>query len=189
MPQYEDYINWRRTFHQYPELSEYEYETTKRLRRILESYDITILDLPLETGLVAEIGQGDSFVAVRTDIDALPINEQVENEFASTNEGVMHACGHDIHMASILAVATRLKEVESDLNGRVRFIFQPAEELGYGAFYITDTKAIDGAKAVLGYHNYPTLDIGEFAVKSGVITSSVDRFEYKIKGTGACSKA
>ncbi|GEQ05754.1 amidohydrolase [Staphylococcus gallinarum] len=185
MPQYEDYINWRRTFHQYPELSEYEYETTKRLRRILESYDITILDLPLETGLVAEIGQGDSFVAVRTDIDALPINEQVENEFASTNEGVMHACGHDIHMASILAVATRLKEVESDLNGRVRFIFQPAEELGYGAFYITDTKAIDGAKAVLGYHNYPTLDIGEFAVKSGVITSSVDRFEYKIKGTGA----
>ena len=185
MPQYEDYINWRRTFHQYPELSEYEYETTKRLRRILESYDITILDLPLETGLVAEIGQGDSFVAVRTDIDALPINEQVENEFASTNEGVMHACGHDIQMASILAVATRLKEVESDLNGRVRFIFQPAEELGYGAFYITDTKAIDGAKAVLGYHNYPTLDIGEFAVKSGVITSSVDRFEYKIKGTGA----
>ncbi|MCD8844875.1 amidohydrolase [Staphylococcus gallinarum] len=185
MPQYEDYINWRRTFHQYPELSEYEYETTKRLRRILESYDITILDLPLETGLVAEIGQGDSFVAVRTDIDALPITEQVENEFASTNEGVMHACGHDIHMASILAVATRLKEVESDLNGRVRFIFQPAEELGYGAFYITDTKAIDGAKAVLGYHNYPTLDIGEFAVKSGVITSSVDRFEYKIKGTGA----
>ena len=185
MPQYEDYINWRRTFHQYPELSEYEYETTKRLRRILESYDITILDLPLETGLVAEIGQGDSFVAVRTDIDALPINEQVENEFASTNEGVMHACGHDIHMASILAVATRLKEVESDLNGRVRFIFQPAEELGYGAFYITDTKAIDGAKAVLGYHNYPTLDIGEFAVKSGVNTSSVDRFEYKIKGTGA----
>ncbi|MCD8920449.1 amidohydrolase [Staphylococcus gallinarum] len=185
MPQYEDYINWRRTFHQYPELSEYEYETTKRLRRILQSYDITILDLPLETGLVAEIGQGDSFVAVRTDIDALPINEQVENEFASTNEGVMHACGHDIHMASILAVATRLKEVESDLNGRVRFIFQPAEELGYGAFYITDTKAIDGAKAVLGYHNYPTLDIGEFAVKSGVITSSVDRFEYKIKGTGA----
>lgn len=185
MPQYEDYINWRRTFHQYPELSEYEYETTKRLRRILESYDITILDLPLETGLVAEIGQGDSFVAVRTDIDALPINEQVENEFSSTNEGVMHACGHDIHMASILAVATRLKEVESDLNGRVRFIFQPAEELGYGAFYITDTKAIDGAKAVLGYHNYPTLDIGEFAVKSGVITSSVDRFEYKIKGTGA----
>ncbi|MGW7832901.1 amidohydrolase [Staphylococcus xylosus] len=185
MPQYEDYINWRRTFHQYPELSDAEYETTKRLRRILESYDITILDLTLETGLVAEVGQGEQFVAVRTDIDALPIKEQVVHEFTSTNEGMMHACGHDIHMASILAVATKLKEIESQLTGRVRIIFQPAEELGYGAYHITDTGAIEGAKAVLGYHNYPTLDIGEFAVKPGVITSSVDRFEFKIKGVGA----
>ncbi|MGO3048548.1 amidohydrolase [Staphylococcus casei] len=185
MPQYEDYVNWRRTFHQFPELSDAEYETTKRLKRILESYDIKVLDLPLDTGLVAEVGQGEQFVAVRTDIDALPIDEQVIHEFTSTNEGVMHACGHDIHMASVLAVATRLKAIEDQLNGRVRLIFQPAEELGYGAFHITDTGAIDGAKAVLGYHNYPTLDIGQFAVKSGVITSSVDRFEFKIKGKGA----
>ncbi|PTI69357.1 amidohydrolase [Staphylococcus succinus] len=185
MPQYEDYVNWRRTFHQFPELSDVEYETTKRLKRILESYDIKVLDLPLETGLVAEVGQGEQFVAVRTDIDALPIDEQVIHEFTSTNKGVMHACGHDIHMASVLAVATRLKAIEDQLNGRVRLIFQPAEELGYGAFHITDTGAIDGAKAVLGYHNYPTLDIGHFAVKPGVITSSVDRFEFKIKGKGA----
>lgn len=185
MPQYEDYVNWRRTFHQFPELSDVEYETTKRLKRILESYDIKVLDLPLETGLVAEVGQGEQFVAVRTDIDALPIDEQVIHEFTSTNKGVMHACGHDIHMASVLAVATRLKAIEDQLNGRVRLIFQPAEELGYGAFHITDTGAIDGAKAVLGYHNYPTLDIGHLAVKPGVITSSVDRFEFKIKGKGA----
>ncbi|ANQ64986.1 amidohydrolase [Staphylococcus equorum] len=185
MPQYEDYVNWRRTLHQYPELSDAEYETTKRLKRILEAYDIKIIDLPLETGLVAEVGQGETFVAVRTDIDALPIHEQVVHEFTSTNEGVMHACGHDIHMASILAVATRLKDIESQLKGRVRIIFQPAEELGYGALHITESGAIDGAKAVLGYHNYPSLDVGEFAVKSGVITSSVDRFEFKIKGTGA----
>ncbi|RIM19022.1 amidohydrolase, partial [Staphylococcus cohnii] len=91
----------------------------------------------------------------------------------------------DIHMASILAVATRLKDIESQLKGRVRIIFQPAEELGYGALHITESGAIDGAKAVLGYHNYPSLDVGEFAVKPGVITSSVDRFEFKIKGTGA----
>ncbi|XVL34627.1 amidohydrolase [Staphylococcus equorum] len=185
MPQYEDYVNWRRTLHQYPELSDAEYETTKRLKRILEAYDIKIIDLPLETGLVAEVGQGETFVAVRTDIDALPIHEQVVHEFTSTNKGVMHACGHDIHMASILAVATRLKDIESQLKGRVRIIFQPAEELGYGALHITESGAIDGAKAVLGYHNYPSLDVGEFAVKPGVITSSVDRFEFKIKGTGA----
>jgi len=185
MPQYEDYINWRRTFHQFPELSDAEYETTKRIRRILESFEIKVLDLPLETGLVAEVGQGETLVAVRSDIDALPINEQVVHEFTSTNEGVMHACGHDIHMASVLAVAKKLKEIESQLNGRVRIIFQPAEELGYGAVNIANTGAIEGAKAVLGYHNYPTMDIGEFAVKPGVITSSVDRFEFKIKGKGA----
>ncbi|WP_251517788.1 MULTISPECIES: amidohydrolase [Staphylococcus] len=185
MPKYEDYVQWRRTFHQFPELSEYEYETTKRLKRILESYDIKILDLPLETGLVAEVGQGDDFVAVRTDIDALPIHEQVVHEFTSTNDGVMHACGHDIHMASILGVATGLKEIEQELDGRVRIIFQPAEELGHGAFSITETKAIDGAKAVLGFHNYPSMNINEFAIKSGVLTSAVDRFEYKIQGKGA----
>lgn len=70
MANYSDYVNWRRTFHQYPELSKKEFETTKRLKRILESYHISILDLPLETGLVAEIGQGEPMVAVRTDIDA-----------------------------------------------------------------------------------------------------------------------
>lgn len=185
MTNYTDYVNWRRTFHQFPELSEKEYETTQRLKRILEAHHITILDLPLDTGLVAEVGKGDQLIAVRTDIDALPIDEQVEHEFTSTNEGVMHACGHDIHMASILGVATQLKAQENELNGRVRIIFQPAEELGYGARKIVKTGALDGVKAVLGFHNYPTMDIGEFAIKKGAITSAVDRFEFKIKGKGA----
>ena len=136
-------MNWRRTFHQFPEISEKEYETTQRLKRILEAHDIKILDLPLDTGLVAEIGQGDQMIAIRTDIDALPINEQVEHEFTSTNQGVMHACGHDIHMASILGVATQLKAQESELNGRVRIIFQAAEELGHGAKKVVDTGALD----------------------------------------------
>ncbi|WP_218047317.1 amidohydrolase [Staphylococcus pasteuri] len=185
MTNYTDYVNWRRTFHQFPELSEKEYETTQRLKRILEAHHITILDLPLDTGLVAEVGKGDQLIAVRTDIDALPIDEQVEHEFTSTNEGVMHACGHDIHMASILGVATQLKAQENELNGRVRIIFQPAEELGYDARKIVKTGALDGVKAVLGFHNYPTMDIGEFAIKKGAITSAVDRFEFKIKGKGA----
>ena len=105
----------------------------------------------------------------------------MKHEFTSTNEGAMHACGHDIHMASVLGVAVRLKEIENQLNGRVRIIFQAAEELGYGAVKVANTGAIDGAKAVLGYHNYPTLDIGEFAVKSGVITSSVSNLKLKVK--------
>ena len=85
MSNYTDYVNWRRTFHQFPEISEKEYETTQRLKRILEAHDIKILDLPLDTGLVAEIGQGEHQI-FRTDIDALPINEQVEHEFTSTNQ-------------------------------------------------------------------------------------------------------
>ena len=97
----------------------------------------------------------------------------------------MHACGHDIHMASILAIATNLKEQEDKLKGRVKFIFQPAEETGYGAKAIAETDVLDDVKAILGFHNYPTLNIGEFAIKSGPITSTVDRFEFKIHGKGA----
>lgn len=185
MVQTEDLVKWRRIFHQYPELSEHEFETTKRIKEILELYDIHILDLPLKTGLVAEIGRGDEFVAVRSDIDALPIREQVTHAFTSQHDGVMHACGHDIHMASILGTAIKLKQIEDQLPGRVRFIFQPAEELGYGASYITETGVVDGAKAVVGFHNLPSLNIGEFAIKSGPITAAVDRFEFNIRGKGA----
>lgn len=185
MTNYSTYVNWRRTFHQYPELSDEEYETTETLRKILKSYGIRILDVPLKTGLVAEIGQGEEMIAVRTDIDALPIEEQVRHEFTSKHHGAMHACGHDIHMASILATGTQLKEIEDELNGHVRLIFQPAEELGHGAFEIINTGVLKGAKAVLGFHNYPTLKVGEFAIKSGAITSAVDRFEFNVKGKGA----
>ncbi|CAM3153503.1 amidohydrolase [Staphylococcus argensis] len=185
MVQYQDIVQWRRTFHQYPELSENEYETTQRLKHILEEHNVHVLDLPLKTGLVAEVGQGDTFVALRTDIDALPIDEQVTHDFTSQNEGVMHACGHDIHMATILATTMKLKAHEDELNGRVRILFQPAEELGYGASYITETNVLDGVKAVLGFHNYPSMKVGEYAIKPGVLTSAVDRFEFKIKGKGA----
>jgi len=189
MTNYSTYVDWRRTFHQYPELSDEEYETTEKLRKILKSYGIRILEVPLKTGLVAEIGQGEEMIAVRTDIDALPIEEQVKHEFTSKYQGAMHACGHDIHMASILATGIQLKEIEDELNGRVRLIFQPAEELGHGAFEIINTGVLKGAKAVLGFHNYPTLKVGEFAIKSGAITSAVDRFEFNVKGKGAHAHA
>ncbi|HCY2869876.1 TPA: amidohydrolase, partial [Staphylococcus aureus] len=117
-------VTWRRYFHQFPELSDKEFKTTQKIKDILTEHHIRILDLPLATGLVAEVGQGLSCIAVRADIDALPIQELVEQDFKSENEGVMHACGHDIHMASILATAVKLKEIEGTLTGRVKFIFQ-----------------------------------------------------------------
>lgn len=185
MTKYKDYVKWRRLFHQYPEVSNNEHETTKRLKEILKEYDIKMIDIPLETGFVAEVGEGEPCIAVRTDIDALPIKEQVSHDFASSNEGAMHACGHDIHMASILAVATQLKAQEPDLKGRVKFLFQPAEEVGTGALAMAETNVLDDVKAIVGFHNYPTLNVGEFAIKSGPITSAVDRFEFKIRGKGA----
>lgn len=177
-------IEWRRYFHQHPELSEQEFNTTQKIKDILTEHHVTVLDLPLATGLIAEIGQGSCCVAVRADIDALPIQELVEQDFKSENEGVMHACGHDIHMASVLATAIKLKEFEDKLNGRVKFIFQPAEELGYGAFKIIETHALDDVQAVLGFHNDPSYPTDTFAIKTGAITSAVDRFEFHIKGIG-----
>ncbi|MGV3244663.1 amidohydrolase [Staphylococcus sp. 11261D007BR] len=177
--------NWRREFHQTPETSMNEYHTTTKLKGILNDYDINILDAPLETGFIAEIGQGENMVAVRTDIDALPIQEATDLSFKSHNEGDMHACGHDIHMASILGTAIRLKAQEERLNGRVRFIFQPAEEIGYGAVKLAETGLLDGAKAIIGFHNDPDLKVGEWRAKSGHMTSNVDRFTINIEGVGA----
>lgn len=176
---------WRREFHQTPETSMNEYHTTTKLKSILNDYDINILDVPLETGFIAEIGQGENMVAVRTDIDALPIQEVTDLSFKSHNEGAMHACGHDIHMASILGTAIRLKAQEAQLNGRVRFIFQPAEEIGYGAVKLAETGLLDGAKAIIGFHNDPDLKVGEWRAKSGHMTSNVDRFTINIEGVGA----
>ncbi|MBI5975843.1 amidohydrolase [Staphylococcus canis] len=178
-------ITWRRQFHQQPEISHEEYKTTEKIRNILEEHDITILDLPLKTGLIAEIGQGDTLIGVRSDIDALPIIEDTTLAYKSENEGAMHACGHDIHMASILGVALLLKAEESQLNGRVRIIFQAAEEVGDGAIAFADSGALDDAKAIIGYHNDPTLKVGEWRAKTGHMTSNVDRFVIKIEGVGA----
>ncbi|MGV3129669.1 amidohydrolase [Staphylococcus simulans] len=175
---------WRRLFHQHPEVSYQEYETTKRLKEILKAHDIKMVDYPLETGVVAEIGQGDEIVALRTDIDALPILEQVDSDITSQSKGAMHACGHDIHMASILGAALILKEKEADLPGRVRILFQAAEELGSGAQQMIDAGVLMGVKAVTGFHNDPTLKVGEFSIKAGAMTSAVDRFFIRIQAKG-----
>src|SRR5690606_15580206 len=121
-------IDWRRELHRHPELSGQEVETTARLRQWLSGAGITVLPYDLQTGIVAEIGQGQKQIALRADIDALPIEERSGVEFSSQNPGVMHACGHDIHTSVILGAALQLKAREATLPGRVRILFQPAEE-------------------------------------------------------------
>lgn len=178
--------NYRRELHQYPELSMKEYETTKRISAWLTEAGITILDYPLEVGVIAEVKgeQPGPTIALRADIDALPIVEDTGLEFASKNEGVMHACGHDFHTASMIGAAILLQQRIHELKGTVRFIFQPGEEVSMGALYIEEAGALDGVEAIFGMHNKPDLPVGTIGVREGALMASVDRFKIDITGVG-----
>lgn len=121
----EQLIAFRHELHRFPELSNQEFETTARLRQQLEQHQIRIVDLPLKTGLVAEVGPAQGpLIVLRSDIDALPIEEQSDVAFRSERPGVMHACGHDFHASAALGAAILLKQQEATLPGRVRILFQ-----------------------------------------------------------------
>lgn len=179
-------IKYRCELHENPELSMKEYETTKRIRQWLKDENIKILDLPLTVGVVAEI-EGDylgPIIALRADIDALPIVEETGLDFASKNLGVMHACGHDFHTSAILGAAILINENKSKLHGKVRIIFQPAEENAKGANIIIESGALDNVEAIFGMHNKPDLPVGTIGIKEGSLMASVDRFEIDIIGVG-----
>lgn len=178
-------IEWRRTLHTWPELSNQEQATTARIRAWLEEAKIRILDYPLATGVVAEIGEGDTLIALRADIDALPITEATRLPFASQNAGVMHACGHDIHTSVILGAALQLKARETALPGKVRLLFQPGEENCTGARQLIKAGALDGVQAIFGMHNEPGLPTGTFATRGGAFYANADRFIVRIHGKGA----
>lgn len=178
-------IDWRRELHQFPELSGLEVETTARIRRWLENAGLRLLPYQLNTGVVAEVGQGDKIIALRADIDALPIDETSGVAFSSQRTGVMHACGHDIHTSVMLGAALLLKEREHQLPGRVRIIFQPAEENFTGAKAVIKSGALDGVSAIFGMHNEPGLPVGAFATRGGAFYANVDRFVLSVKGKGA----
>lgn len=179
-------IALRHELHRFPELSNQEFETTARLRQQLEQHQIRILDLPLKTGLVAEIGSSSGpLVVLRSDIDALPIEEQSGVSFRSERAGVMHACGHDFHCTAALGAAILLKQQEASLSGRVRILFQPAEETGQGAPAVIATGALADARVIFGLHNDPSLPAGVIGSKAGPLTAAVDRFDIGITGIGS----
>ncbi|WP_425803880.1 amidohydrolase [Desulfitobacterium sp. Sab5] len=179
-------VYYYRELHKYPELSFKEFKTTQAIRQWLEEEGIDILDFPLNVGVIAEI-RGNlpgPTLALRADIDALPIQEDSGIDYASQNEGVMHACGHDFHMASILGAALLLKEHRAELKGTVRFIFQPGEEATNGAQVTIETGVLEGVDAIFGFHNKPDLPVGTVGIKSGALMASVDRFEIEVIGVG-----
>lgn len=179
-------ISYRRELHQYPELSLKEFETTKRIKKWLKDLNIDILDLDLPVGVLAEI-KGDipgPTIALRADIDALPIREQTNLPFASKNEDVMHACGHDFHTSSMIGAAIILNKNRKKIKGNIRLIFQPAEESAVGAKKMIDAGALNEVKAIFGMHNKPEVSVGSIGVKSGPLMASVDKFKIFIKGKG-----
>jgi amidohydrolase len=177
----------RRQLHEHPELSHEEYETTASIRGWLTDAGIRIVDYGLKTGVIAEVGglQGGPTVAVRADIDALPIQEETGLSFASKIPGKMHACGHDFHTASILGTAFLLKEREQELQGTVRFLFQPAEEKAKGAGQLIASGALKGVDAVFGMHNKPDLPVGTIGIKGGPIMAAAYGFAVEVEGRGS----
>ncbi|OCG01419.1 amidohydrolase [Gilliamella sp. wkB112] len=171
--------------HRHPELSNQEFETTKRLRSYLQQANIRILELGAKTGVIAEIGSGSPILALRADIDALPIEEQTELDYRSQNSEVMHACGHDLHASVLMGAAYHLKAQEKNLQGTVRLLFQPAEENFSGALHFIDIGALNGVDAILGLHNNPNLTVNQMTSCAGPFSANVDRIEITVTGVGA----
>lgn len=180
-------IRWRRDIHQNPELGFHETRTSGLVAEVLASLGYRVRAGVGRTGVVGELGAGQPIVAIRADMDALPLQEANEAPYASRVPGVMHACGHDAHTAIALGVATLLaKEI---FPGTIRFLFQPAEEVSddeglSGAPRMVQDGAMEGVSAVLALHVYPGAPVGEIAVGSGPVSAGVDTFWATIKGCG-----
>ena len=181
---YEKLKEIRHYLHQHPEISENEFETTAFIKKHLKDLGIEPLAYPLKTGVIAEIGSGQPIIALRADIDALPIIEKTGLAYASKN-GAMHACGHDFHQTSLLGAAQILKERKAEIKGTVRLIFQPAEENFQGAYQVIEAGGIEGVSAIIGYHNNPHLKPGQIGLRSGAIMAGVEQFEVTVAGISA----
>ncbi|MGI6204809.1 MAG: M20 metallopeptidase family protein [Anaerovoracaceae bacterium] len=183
-----DFIEVFRHLHQNPELSFKEFETTKYITDILRSLDIEILDYGLETGVVGLLkGSSDGpCIGLRADIDALPVKETSTCAFPSQRDGIMHACGHDVHTSSLLSAAMILSRMRDEIKGSVKFLFQPAEELNAGAKLMVRKGCLENphVDAIFGLHNQPEIPSGTVAVVKGPLMAAVDRINIRITGVG-----
>lgn len=179
-------IAWRRDFHRHPEIGNREYRTTEKIKEILESCGIETRQV-LKTGIIGILRNGDGpSVAFRADIDALPVTEEVPVPFASEVDGMMHACGHDIHTASLLGAAKLLSLHREAFSGTAVFIFQPDEEGDGGAQRILDTGILDELKvrSVYGAHGNPFLPPGTVGVKYGRFYAAACVYDVTVHGKG-----
>ncbi len=178
-------ITIRQDLHSHPELSAHEEHTKYLVKGILEAEGLQIREFDDNYGLIADLvtRPGEPFVALRADMDALPIEEQTGAAYSSKAKGIMHACGHDSHTAILLGTAIALSHAKEHLNGNIRFIFQPAEEITEGGSSdMIKYGALENVKAIFGLHAYPYLNTGEIGYKHGVMLASADTFEIEIFG-------
>jgi len=184
----EEVVAWRRYLHRNPELSFQEEETARFVYETLQTFGNTLeLSRPTPTSVVARLigAKPGPTLAIRADIDALPIEEENDFEFVSRNPGVMHACGHDGHTAMLLGTAKILSEMRDRIRGEVRFLFQHAEELyPGGAQQMVDEGVMEGVNVVIGTHLWAPLEIGKIGVAYGAMMGSPDTFWITIKGKG-----
>ncbi|NER36826.1 MAG: amidohydrolase [Oscillatoria sp. SIO1A7] len=177
-------IEIRRHFHSHPELSGQEYQTAAYLAGVLSSCGLQVREGVGRTGAIAELaglGTDDRVLAIRTDMDALPIIEKTGLEYASQQAGIMHTSGRDIHTTVGLGTAMILSELAPS-PGKVRFLFQPAEEIAKGASWMVEDDAMDGVTGVLGVRVWPKIPAGKVGIKYGALTAAADYLEIIIIG-------
>jgi amidohydrolase len=178
-------VEIRRHIHSHPELSGQEYQTAAFVAGVLSSSGLLVQEGIGKTGVIGEI-QGkykdNRLLAIRTDMDALPIQERTSLEYASRTNGVMHACGHDVHTTVGLGTAMVLSQVADELGGKVRFLFQPAEEIAQGAHWMVQDGAMEKVSAILGVHVFPSIPAGSIGVRYGALTAAADDLEITIIG-------
>ena len=179
-----DVVAWRRAIHAEPELGHAEHRTTARIARLLTDAGLEPRTLPGGTGLVCDVGRGSRCVALRADIDALPLHEATGLPFASTVSDAMHACGHDAHAAMLLGAGLALASAPA-LPGRVRLVFQPAEEVQPGgALDMVADGVTDGVDRIFALHCDPRLPVGRLGTRVGPITSACDHLEISLDSPG-----
>ncbi|MET8762176.1 amidohydrolase [Lentzea sp. NPDC004782] len=179
-----DVVAWRRHIHANPELSRREYNTTELVAKLLREVGLKPRVLPGGTGLICDIGNGPRCVALRADMDALPLHENTGLPFSSTVDGVSHACGHDAHTTVLLGAALALASA-TELPGRVRLVFQPAEEvMPGGALDVLAAGGLDGVERIFGLHCDPRLQVGRIGTRIGAITSASDLLELRLNSPG-----
>ena len=179
-------ISTRRDIHQHPELAFNEHRTAELVANRLQSLGIEVQTGVGKTGVVGTLkGEGDGkTIALRADMDALPMQETSDIPYKSQNDGVMHACGHDGHTAMLLGAAEALSQKKNKLNGTVKFIFQPAEEGQGGARYMIEDGVLNGVDEVYGIHLWNYQEYGTVGVKPGPILAAADLFEITVHGKG-----